>query len=140
MASMRRAVRMSWAVSSRGGPARTGGPSWQPTASGAPLSGVAPRVPGAPTSRGAGGLGSADSQLAVADPGQGAFGAPALGPVDEGDHLAALDQGDGVPAGHGVLDVALPARARDEPHQVGLGREPLAVAGGVAEQEPGQLR
>src|SRR5215218_3761767 len=125
MASMRRAVRMGWAFSSRGGPARTGGPSWQPTASGAPTS----EAPG-----------SADPQLAAADPGQGAFGAPALGPVDEGDDLAALDQGDGVPAGHGVLDVAFPARARDEPHQVGLGREPLAVAGGVAEQEPGQLR
>src|SRR4029453_9429032 len=47
--------------------------------------------------------GSADPQLAVADLGQGALGAPALGPVDEFDDLPALDLGDGVAPGHGLL-------------------------------------
>src|SRR4029450_3574960 len=98
-------------VSSRGGPAWTGDPSWQPTAGGAAVLGRAP-----------GRSGSADPQRAVADLGQGALGAPALGPVDEFDDLPALDLGDGVAPGHGVPDVALPARAGDEPDQGGRGR------------------
>src|SRR5215213_1943070 len=141
MASMRRAVRMSWhsfCVEVRQPAGKVAAYRSPPCAGAGP-------GPGPGWIGGGGGLASvgpcsADSQLAVPDPGQAAFGAPALGAVDEFDDLAALGVGDGVPAGHGVADVALLAGPGDEPHQLGLGREPLAVAGGVAEQEPSQLR
>src|SRR5918999_4174912 len=124
MASMRRAVRMGLGSLSRQGQARTIA-SQQPTTRPSPVRRLA--------------VGSADAELAVADAGEGALGAAAFGAVDEVDGLAVLGPGDGVPAGHGMLDVDLAAGSGDEPDQVGLGGEPLAVAGGVAEQEPGHL-
>src|SRR5829696_4767680 len=163
MASMRRAVRMSWHSfcvevrhDRRKGTSLPLANGRCPRGAGAQGAGARGRGARGGRGRGAGvGLGrrrlgggwpaspwpwSADPQLSVADPGQAAFGAPALGAVDELDDLAVLGAGDGVQAGHGVPDVAFLAGPGDEPHQVGLGREPLAVTGGVAEQEPGQLR
>src|SRR6266496_911966 len=82
---------------------------------------------------------SSDPQLPAADARQGALAAPALGPIDEADDLAILGVSDGLPPGHVGLVVAVLTRAHDEPDQLRLGRESLTVAGGVAEQETGQL-
>src|SRR6266540_3905083 len=65
---------------------------------------------------------SSDPQMPGADAHQGALCAPALGPINKADDLAILGVSDGFPPG-----------------QLRLGRESLTVAGGVAEQESGQL-
>src|SRR5262245_37061725 len=134
MASMRRAVGMGWVLllAWRSGSIGRSGDQ-QPTVRGPPLRSPVRRV------HRSGRFGSADPELAVADPGQGALGASPLGPVDEVDDLAPLGLRDRVRTGQDALVGVVLARAGDELDQVGLGREPLAVAGGVAEQQPGQL-
>src|SRR6266516_1223265 len=82
---------------------------------------------------------SSDPQMPGADAHQGALCAPALGPINKADDLAILGVSDGFPPGQVGLVVAVLTGAHDEPDQLRLGRESLTVAGGVAEQESGQL-